>query len=105
MVLGVADDGPVIILNKVQIIRVDLPAEAGPNETGGPPACRDSNPSACDSSTASNSTGPIRSKGRWVGSGSSDLPQCTHRLRSAVQGPAHLHLLQKRFISRIIPRK
>ena len=102
LVLSVADESPVVILNKSQIIRVDVPADASPSEASAPPAevervsLRLINGDELD--------GIVRVEG----------PAGQHRLsgllnsQSAflpVQGPDRLHLLQKRFISRITPRQ
>lgn len=102
LVLSVADDSPVVLLNKAQIIRVDVPSEAGPPEAAAPAMnveqvrVRLINGEQLD--------GIIRVDG----------PEGQHRLSGLLnaqpaflplQGPARLHLLQKRFISRIIPRE
>jgi DNA-binding response OmpR family regulator len=102
LVLSVADDSPVVLLNKAQIIRVDVPSEAGPPEAAAPVATvehvrvRLINGEQLD--------GTVRVEG----------PEGRHRLSGILnaqpaflplQGSSRLHLLQKRFISRIIPRE
>ena len=104
MVLGVADDGPVIILNKVQIIRVDLPAEAGPKEMGALLPAAYVEPVRVRLINGEQLDGTIRIEGPVGRQRLSDFLNAPTAY-VALQGPAHLHLLQKRFISRIIPRK
>jgi len=102
LVLSVADDSPVVLLNKAQIIRVDVPSEAGPPEAAAPALAVENvrlrliNGEQLD--------GTVRVEG----------PEGQHRLSGLLnaqstflplQGPERLHLLQKRFISRIIPRE
>jgi len=102
LVLSVADDSPVVLLNKAQIIRVDVPSEAGPPEAAAPVAAvehvrvRLINGEQLD--------GTVRVEG----------PEGRHRLSGILNaqsaflplhGSSRLHLLQKRFISRIIPRE
>jgi DNA-binding response OmpR family regulator len=102
LVLSVADDSPVVLLNKAQIIRVDVPSEAAPPEAAAPAMAvehvrvRLINGEQLD--------GTVRVEG----------PEGQHRLSGLLnaqsaflplQGPSRLHLLQKRFISRIIPRE
>jgi hypothetical protein len=100
LVLSVADDGPVVLLNKSQIIRVDVPADAASVDAPTPPT--DVERIRLRLINGEQLDGTVRAEG----------PEGQHRLsgllnsQSAflpVQGPAQLHLLQKRFISRITP--
>ena len=102
LVLGVADDNPVVLLNKLQIIRVDVPPEAGPAEAAAPAV--DVEHVRVRLINGEQLDGTIRVEG----------PEGRHRLSGLLnaqsaflplQGPVRLHLLQKRFISRIIPRE
>ena len=102
LILSVADDSPVVLLNKGQIIRVDVPSKAGPPEA------------------AALALDVERVRVRLINGEQLDGTVCVegpegqHRLSGLLnaqsaflplQGPARLHLLQKRFISRIIPTK
>jgi CheY-like chemotaxis protein len=104
MVLGVADDGPVVILNKAQIIRVDLPAEAGLKEAGELLSVTDVEHVRVRLINGEQLDGTIRVEGPVGRQRLSDFLNA-HTAFLPLQGPAHLHLLQKRFISRIISRK
>jgi DNA-binding response OmpR family regulator len=100
LVLSVADDSPVVLLNKSQIIRVDVPSEPATAETPTPPT--DVERVRLRLINGEQLDGTVRVEG----------PEGQHRLSGLlnsqaaflpVQGPARLHLLQKRFISRITP--
>jgi DNA-binding response OmpR family regulator len=102
LVLSVADDSPVVLLNKGQIIRVDVPCKAAPPEVL--------------ASTANVEHVRLRliNGEQLDGTVCVEGPEGQHRLSSLLnaqsaflplQGSARLHLLQKRFISRIVPRE
>jgi CheY-like chemotaxis protein len=102
LVLSVADDSPVVLLNKAQIIRVDVPTEAEPHEATA--AVTDVAHVRVRLINGEQLEGAVRVEG----------PEGQHRLSGLLnaqsaflplQGSARLHLLQKRFISRIIPRE
>jgi len=104
IVLGVAADGPVAIQNKAQIIRVDLPAEAGPKEAGDLLSVTDVEHVRVRLINGEQLDGSIRADGPVGRQRLSDFLNA-HTAFLSLQGPTHLHLLQKRFISRIISRK
>jgi len=103
MVLGVADDGPVVILNKAQIIRVDLPIEVGRKEAGEAIPVADVESVRVRLINGEQLDGTIRVEGPVGRQRLSDFLNMPDAFLP-LQGSAHLHLLQKRFISRIIPR-
>jgi hypothetical protein len=97
LVLGVADDSAPVLLNKVQIIRVDVSSEA-----------------AAPATDLEHVRVRLINGEELDGTVCIEGPEGQHRLSDLLnaqpaflplQGPARLHLLQKRFISRIIPRK
>jgi len=97
LVLSVADDSPVVLLNKAQIIRVDVASKTAA-------AAADVEHVRVRLINGEQLDGTVRVEG----------PEGHHRLSGLLnaqsaflplQGPARLHLLQKRFISRIIPRE
>jgi hypothetical protein len=102
LVLSVADDSPVVFLNKAQIIRVDVPSAAGP-------------PDAAEAAMEVEHVRVRLINGEELdGTVRVDGPVGRHRLSGLLnaqsaflllQGQARLHLLQKRFISRIILRE
>jgi CheY-like chemotaxis protein len=104
MVLGVADDNPVVILNKAQILRVDLPAEAGQHEAGDLFPVADVEHVRVRLINGDRLDGTVRVEGPVGRQRLSDLLNAQPAF-VPLQGPARLHLLQKRFISRVSPRK
>jgi CheY-like chemotaxis protein len=104
LVLSVADDSPVVLLNKIQIIRVDVPSGVGSPEAAALLPAIDVERVRVQLINGERLDGTLRVEG----------PAGRHRLSDLLndqpsflplQGPARLHLLQKRFISRIIPRE
>lgn len=102
LVVSVADDSPVVLVNKGQIIRVDVPCKAAPAEAT--ESVEDVEHVRLRLIDGEQLDGTVRVEG----------PEGQNRLSSLLnaqsaflplQGSVRLHLLQKRFISRIIPRE
>lgn len=104
MVLGVAPDGPVVILNKAQIIRVDLPVEDGSKEAGDLLPPTDVEHVLVRLINGEQLSGTVQVEGPMGRQRLSDFLNAPTAFLP-LQGPARVHLLQKRFISRIIPDK
>jgi CheY-like chemotaxis protein len=104
MVLGVAEEGPVVILNKAQIVRVDLPPEAVQREANDPTSVADVEHVRVRLINGDRLDGTVRVEGPVGRQRLSELLNAQPAF-VPLQGPARLHLLQKRFISRVTPRK
>ncbi len=104
MVLGVAGDGPVVILNKAQIIRVDLSAQGGTDETDEAMPMSDVEQVRVRLINGEQLDGTVRVEGPVGRQRLSDFLNAPPSFLP-LQGPARLHLLQKRFISRITPKQ
>ena len=104
LVLSVADDSPVVLLNKVQIIRVDVPSEAQPPEAVELLPAVDLEHVRLRLINGVQLTGTIRVEGPVGRRRLSDFLN-TQPAFLPLQGPELLHLLQKRFISRLSPLK
>lgn len=104
MVLGVAGDGPVVILNKSQIIRVDLPVQGGANEAGEPLPMPELERVRVRLINGEQLDGTIRVEGPVGRQRLADFLNAPPAFLP-LESPARLHLLQKRFISRITPRQ
>ena len=101
LVLSLADTSSVVLLNKAQIIRVDVPAEAGAHEAAAALQVADVEHVRMRLINGEQLEGTIHVEGA---AGRQRLANFLNA-QPALQGSAHLHLLQKRFISRIIPRE
>jgi CheY-like chemotaxis protein len=103
LTLSVAGERPVVFLNKIQLVRVDMPAE------GRPPEGADSQGDAGVERIQAQLIDGEQLTGAVVIEGPAGRRRLSDFLNTQpaflpLQGPEHLHLLHKRFISRIVPQ-
>jgi CheY-like chemotaxis protein/Zn ribbon nucleic-acid-binding protein len=104
LTLSVAGDSPVVFLNKIQLVRADLPPEAHPLETSELLEHASVERIRVQLINGEQLTGTVVIEGPAGRRRLSDFLN-THPAFLPLQGSEHLHLLHKRFISRIVPQR
>ena len=104
LTLSVAGDSPVLFLNKIQLVRADVPAEERPPETADLLEHASVERIRVQLINGEQLTGTVLIEGPTGRRRLSDFLN-TQPAFLPLQGPEHLHLLHKRFVSRIVPQR
>ena len=104
LTLSVAGDSPVQFLNKIQLVRADVAAEERPPETADLSGHASVERIRVQLINGEQLTGAVAIEGPTGRRRLSDFLN-TQPAFLPLQGPKHLHLLHKRFVSRIVPQR